>query len=286
MTAAVRKTPTRANGGSDDGILFPNAIDVEVEALWKVSWGFLIGVGGTANAITATSDTALVAAISAYVRPMGFYYVPTAANTGAATMNIDAVGVISIKDKNGNALQGGEFAIGALYPLVYDGTNLRAITTTAGSANQVATAPDIILQDQKTSGTAGGTFTSGAWRQRTLNTVVRNVIAGASLASNQITLPAGTYFARWSAPAYGVVLSQSRLFNATDSTVIGYGQSMGASGASMTLLSNGEAVFTLTSGKAIEIDHQCGTTGTTTGFGQPVSFGNIEVYSDLMIWKQ
>jgi hypothetical protein len=284
MTAAQRKTPTQANGGSDDGVTYTNDVDAEVQALWTVSFGFLVSVGGTGNAITATSDAALVAAIAAYARPMGFYYVPTAANTAAATINIDAVGVISIKDKLGNALAGGEFAVGGLYPLVFDGTNLRAITITSGAANTETTAPDIILQDQKTSGTAGGTFTSGAYRQRTLTTAVRNVISGASLASNQITLPAGTYYAEWRAPAASVSYHQSRLYNATDSALIAYGSSAYC-GAGVQSGSVGQAVFTLTSSKAIELDHQCSSTEATNGFGLPASF-NTEIYAELRIWKQ
>ena len=246
-----------------------------------------MSIGGTGSAITASSDTALVAAITGYARPMAFYYVPTAANPTAATINIDGVGVVNINDKNGNALIGGEFGIGSAYPLVFDGANFRAITITAGANNVVATAPDIILQDQETSGTSGGTFTSGAYRQRTLNTVVRNIISGASLATNQITLPAGTYYAEWRAPALSVAGHQTRLYNFTDSTVLAYGSTAYSPGAATVQTdSHGNTVFTLTSSKAIEVDHRCVATGTTDGFGLAGSFGNIEVYAELRIWKQ
>src|SRR6266576_1536624 len=123
MTAAVRKTPTVANGGSDDGTLYTNAVDVEVEALWKVAATWLTSIGGTGNAITASSDTSLVAAIAAYARPMAFWYAPASANTGPVTINIDSVSVISVKDQFGAAFQGGEFSTSGLYLLVYDGTN-------------------------------------------------------------------------------------------------------------------------------------------------------------------
>lgn len=56
MTAAVRKTPTQANGGVDDGIDYTNDVDAEIEALWKgAAFGWLTSIGGTANAVTATS---------------------------------------------------------------------------------------------------------------------------------------------------------------------------------------------------------------------------------------
>ena len=48
------------------------------------------------------------------------------------------------------------------------------------------------VRDEKSNGTAGGGFTSGSFQTRTLNTVMTNEISGASLASNQITLPSGT----------------------------------------------------------------------------------------------
>ncbi len=60
------------------------------------------------------------------------------------------------------------------------------------------------VRDQKSNSTHGGTFTSGAYRQRDLNQVVSNPSSLGSLASNELTLPAGTYFAIAWAPAYRV----------------------------------------------------------------------------------
>jgi len=285
VTAAKRKTPTVANGAARDGDSYLNAVDIEAEALWRVSFGYLINVAGSGNAITATSDTSLVVAITAYARPMGFYYVPTNANTSAVTINIDTVGAVSIKDKAGAALQGGEFAVGTLYPIVFDGTNFRAITVTAGAAAAIATSPDIIIQDQKANGTNGGTFNSGVWLTRTLNTAVRNAVSGASLASNQITLPAGTYYVEWSAPGNAVFKHQTKLKNVTDGTDIAFGTSEYAQTGVQTR-SFGEARFTITSSKAFEIQHAASVGEVTDGFGAASSFGNIEVYSDVKIWKQ
>ena len=281
--AALRKAPTAANGGSDDGTAYTTAVDVEVAALWKVSWNWLISVGGTANVITASTDTALAAAITAYVRPMGFYLVPAYDNTSAVSINIDGVGAVSIYDADGVALAGGELAASSVYPLVFDGSHLRAMTVTSGSAASVSSAPDAIIHDRKASGTNGGTFTSGAWRQRTLNTSTRNVISGSSIASNQITLPAGTYYAEWRADAYAVNAHRSRLYNVTDSSVIDYSLNNYASTGGVSM---GSCYFTLTSAKAIEIDHYCQTTAATNGFGVAANFGVDEIYAELKIWKQ
>ena len=73
------------------------------------------------------------------------------------------------------------------------------------------------VRDEKTAGSDGGTLSSGSWQTRTLNTSVTNEIASASLASNQISLPAGTYYIEASAPSLGVDGHKVKLRNVTDS---------------------------------------------------------------------
>jgi hypothetical protein len=74
-----------------------------------------------------------------------------------------------------------------------------------------------------TTTTVGGS----AWVTRLLETTVTNTISGASLASNKMTLPAGTY-SRWSptrrsAPtAGGNVRFKHRIYNVTDAAAILY----------------------------------------------------------------
>jgi len=51
----------------------------------------------------------------------------------------------------------------------------------------------LVVQDQKSSGTAGGAGVATTWTTAVLNTSVANSITDSSLASNKITLPAGTY---------------------------------------------------------------------------------------------
>lgn len=149
------------------------------------------------------------------------------------------------------------------------------------------------VQEQQSSGTnghGGATFTSGAYRQRVLNTTVRNNI-GATLATNQITLPAGTYYARWRAPAFAVDAHKTRLFNITNNNLIALGSSSYAlsgstSAVSSETYSEGSAIFTLTTSNVIELDHRCETTTTSGAFGFATSFGDTEIYSELQIWKQ
>jgi hypothetical protein len=85
-------------------------------------------------------------------------------------------------------------------------------------------APNAIMEDQKASGINGGTFTSGAWRTRDLNTEVRDHYGLTSLAANQFT-PTVAGWVEWSAPACKIGVHQSRLFNVTDGVEVTAGTS-------------------------------------------------------------
>lgn len=141
--------------------------------------------------------------------------------------------------------------------------------------------PYINVQDQKVSGSAGGTFTSGSWQTRTLNTLVADTAGIASLASNQITLPAGTYWCLIRATAGGTNQNQARLQNVTDSVTLLLGNNTyGSVGGSETLSTIG-GEFTLSASKALSVQHRANTTGN---FGTATSWGT-EVYAVAEFWK-
>ena len=161
-------------------------------------------------------------------------------------------------------------------------------TKGAGAAPQwvsASPAPNVIVQDQKSSGTDGGTFNSGADRIRALNTLVRNAGSLASLSSNQITLPAGTYYFEWSAPAMQVDQHQSLLYNVTSSTVVQRGSSEFSQdgGPEASTNSYGCAVVTVAGSTAFEIRHRCGASRASYGFGFATGFGT-EIYTTVKIW--
>lgn len=145
--------------------------------------------------------------------------------------------------------------------------------------------PYALLRDEKNQGTAGGTFTAGAWRTRTLGFVVVNT-AGVSLSDNQITLQPGTYFVRINAPVYACNEYQTRLYNVTDSlTAI-----LGTNGFSSSSTGGGHPSFcagriTLTAAKVMEVQQRGTTTRNTDGFGRAASFGT-EIYTTIEIWKE
>lgn len=172
--------------------------------------------------------------------------------------------------------------------LVKDGalaqrTTANAIDTSMKSAMN---AEDFLhVQDYKSPGNNGGTFTSGAERTRDLNTIIVNTITGASLSSNQITLPAGTYLIQAVAPAYKVDFHKLLWRNITDSTTLVQGTSaLSGSGDDNITHSFYSYKFTIAAPKVFELRHWCSNTVANWGFGRATNFFN-EVYADVKIWK-
>ena len=124
------------------------------------------------------------------------------------------------------------------------------------------------LVDEKASGTAGGTFTSGAWQQRDLQTEYYDTI-GITFGTNTFILPAGTFYIDWQCPAFRVEGNQSRLYNITSAAVVKAGSSeyTKMSTAKSSTRSMGSAVVTLGATATFKIEHRGYVTIATEGFG-------------------
>lgn len=142
------------------------------------------------------------------------------------------------------------------------------------------------LQDQKASGTLSGTFSAGAWRTRTLNTELTAEISGASLSSNQITLPAGTYYLDASAEGYLAGNHKTKWYNVTDGSDVLHG-TVAATGGTESKSSRSfvSGRFTIAGSKVFELQHRCSNTNNGDGFGAAATFSVVEVYADVKIWK-
>lgn len=141
------------------------------------------------------------------------------------------------------------------------------------------------VKDVKASGTSGGTFTSGAWQTRDLNTTSGDC-SWLSLSSNQITLQSGKYEIEWSAPAYGVDNHQSKLYSISEASDVEHGNtSVDAATGFNISKSSGETNVTITTATTYEIRHRCATTKATSGFGQSASFGNNNIYTQVKVTK-
>ena len=138
-----------------------------------------------------------------------------------------------------------------------------------------------LICDQKDSTTDGGTFTTGAWRQRDLNTEIADPDGIVSISSNQFTLQAGNYLIKWKCPAYDVARHMSRLYDVTNSTNIQYSAAIYADGSgNVSNDSTGFARVTPSGATAYKIDHACAVTKSTSGLGVASEITAAGVWSD------
>jgi len=159
----------------------------------------------------------------------------------------------------------------------YDG----AAWATVGGVSDMA-----IFNEAQADSTDGGTFTSGSWVKRTLNTTVVNNIVGCSIASSVITLATGTYSVIGHAPNEKGNRHQVRLQNTTAATTIQAGSSEfcdATNGVQNRSFIN--SYFTLASSSNLEFQHRCQTTTTTSGLGVRSDFGIGSIYAVIQITK-
>jgi len=148
----------------------------------------------------------------------------------------------------------------------------------------------IKISDQKANNVNGGTFTSGSWQTRVLNSIEVDTGSNATLASNLITLEAGTYIFFAEAPALRVGSHVAALRNLTDGTTI----EVGRAGYSITTsyaspdISTISGRFTIASAKQLTIVHRCTNTWNNYGFGFNVSsiLGAPGVFTVIEFWKK
>jgi len=135
------------------------------------------------------------------------------------------------------------------------------------------------VSDVKSTNTAGGTFTLGAWRTRVINTEDSDASAICSVSSNQITLEAGTYICEIICPGYAVANNKARLYDITNSAVVilgVHGMAHPTYGGFTNNAIRGQ--FTIAATTVFEIQHWCIATVATQGFG---TASNIDSTSEV-----
>ena len=171
-------------------------------------------------------------------------------------------------------------------------SNNRVLTLPDTADGTIAKTSDIsftayaVIADQKTSGTDGGTFTSGAWRTRDLNTEVTDVDNIVSISSNQFTLQAGTYLIKARATGYDCDRHQLRIRNITDASTVRFGISNFVN-QTYNVFSTAVVVgrTTISGAKVFELQHQAQSTKTTFGLGVASNF-TTEVFAEVEIYKE
>lgn len=149
------------------------------------------------------------------------------------------------------------------------------------------------VEFRRSSGAQGGSFNSGAWRTRSLNTV--NGDSGiVSLASNQFTLPAGKYKIQASGQCYRVNQNKLRIYNVTDAqtaTDISGDDMVGFSCYMINATAGGAGdaelagTIEIAGTKTFELQHRCTTSRGTNGFGIASGYGFDEVYAQVIITR-
>lgn len=146
----------------------------------------------------------------------------------------------------------------------------------------------VIARDLKTLNTPGGTFTSGAWQTRDLNTLEQSdtLTPLATLAANQLALQPGIWKFFATAPAAnGITRHQLRLRNITAGTtaILGTSEAQGGSTQTRAFLYGRIQTFGVTT---FELQHRCLTTVATSGFGLAANFDEQEQYSFLVAQRE
>jgi hypothetical protein len=203
--------------------------------------------------------------------------------TGSAWANLDTTGMTNPMTTTGDTIYSSSgstparLGIGSTGQVLTVAAGIPSWATPASVGAQFA-----IFIDQKAQNTNGGTFTSGAFRTRDLNTTQINQITGASIASNQITLAAGTYLLQAAMPAENTDRLSGRLYNITDSTVTIIATDAYTPGDKEVVTNSVmSGVFTIASSKVFEVQQRAETTGS---FGIACNT-QAEVYTVVTIQK-
>lgn len=143
------------------------------------------------------------------------------------------------------------------------------------------------VREEQPNGTNGGTSVAGV-QTRVLNTVKTNSITGASLSSNQVTLPAGKYNFYAIAPCFRVDAARLNIYNVTDTSVLALGQQSFSNDAGIystvdTQVLAREIILTVTT--VIELQQYTQIAQASQGLGVSVPDGLNEVFSELIIEK-
>ena len=144
-----------------------------------------------------------------------------------------------------------------------------------------------VIRDQKSNGSNGGTFSANSWVKRDLNELNVNSGSDVSLGTNEFTLVSGKYNIKIDAPAFNVGSHQCRLYNATDASVVEYGLSAYSKNSPHSSQTSSvlNTQITIEESKTFWIEHYCSNTNTNDGLGRACGFGQVEIYTQVIISK-
>lgn len=258
-----------------------------------VRWSYFLEAAGDGGSIAVSDGTTTVDPATLVDYDPDFFEVTDGGGGTALVTFIGDTGGVDVTDGVITVSPATTLRIGANLTLTDNGGGEAELEATGGSGGDVVVTKDyaddyVLIVDQKTQNTQGGTFTNGAWRTRDLNTEVSDVAGIASISSNQFTLAAGTYRIRASAPAYAVDVHRTRLYNVTDAAVVQNGTSEYTAPSTVNsdqTRSQIDFEFTIATSKTFEIQHRCITTRATVGLGVASNLAE-EIYTVVELWRR
>jgi hypothetical protein len=142
-----------------------------------------------------------------------------------------------------------------------------------------------VLQDVKNNNVAGGTAVTAVWTARTLNTISSDpnglII---DLASNEWKVAAGDYQVKVLAPFHHTRGTRLRIYDVTNSVVIGYGPSLYINnGVDMEVSLN--VRITPHKDNVYRLEYYCERGGHADGLGIAANVGQPEIYTTLEITR-
>lgn len=166
-------------------LMLPMAAQAQTPPLFAVNAKYL-GYGGagagTANAQTVTYSPA----ITLYTIGQVVSWTPSAANTGAATLNVNALGAKTIVKAGGTALAANDLTTTALALAWYDGTDFELLDPQTGAGGSVGCGSLPALTGNVTT-TAGSCATTIAtvYQRRTCDIAIGDV-SGTAISNGQL----------------------------------------------------------------------------------------------------
>lgn len=158
-------------------------------------------------------------------------------------------------------------------------------TAASGGGQGLSFSKYLHVREEQPNGVDPAGVTVGSYGTRVLNTVVTNTIVGASLASNRITLPTGSYYVDAFASSYSGGRHRAQLYNVTRATTAvmgtsGYGAASNDEDVTESFI---KGVFVVTgASESFDIRHRS-VDGGRGGIAD--AFGTAEYYTPVEIWK-
>jgi len=259
---------------SPTGVNFPHSISI---AGIPVTGSALPRSARTSNTIIGDADRSTLIDITSGTFTQTFVAVATLGAGWWCYIRNSGTGDITLDPNLSETIDGATTSLlspGMVIIVQCDGSALRSVVLAEGGSLYFC------AREEQASGTDGGACAATTWQTRTLNTVTKNTIVGASLASNNITLPAGTYRIEARYPTAGLMNHKGAIYNNTDSafSILGDVSASKTHGIiSGNILITAQKTFSL---------RQFSSAADGQGFGTGLaSAGQTEVFATVEIWR-